>query len=124
MNKKAKKKKGGKPCLFLLAGLLFGGAPAWAGTPDCFQVEMTGAADTFSTESLVRVFVTVKAHNANTDEIYVDCKDTPTTSTGFELGAGDSITFGDPASPLSASAVCAGIVGGGTQTVSVCEHKR
>ena len=96
--------------------------PAYAGLPDCKQVEMTGAADTFSSPSRARLYITVKAHNANTDEVYVDCKDTPTTTTGFELGAGQAITFGSDTHPISQTAVCQGIVGGGTQTVSVCEH--
>lgn len=107
----------------LLVLFVFALTPAaFAGTVNCKQVGMTGAAVVFSVGSLQRQYVTVKAHNANTDEIYIDCTDTPTTTTGFELGAGEAITFGSDLEPLDQSGSCEGIVGGGTQTVSVCEH--
>lgn len=108
--------------LFLVFTLALAPGLAFAGTVNCFQVEATGAADTFSVASLQRQYVTIKAHNANTDEGYLDCTGTPTTSTGFELGAGQGITFGSDLDPLDGSQVCQVIVGGGSQTYSVCEH--
>lgn len=92
-----------------------------AGTISCTQVELTGAADTVSVGGLLRQYVTLKAHDDNTDKIYCGA-DTPTSTTGFELGAGDGITFGADNVPLDQDLTLSCIVGSGTQRVSKCEH--
>lgn len=97
-------------------------ATALAGTISTKQVSVAASATSVSTGSLNRQAVTLKAHDANTDDIYCG-PDTVTTGNGFELGPGDGITFqlsdgraidqGDEIECISAS---------GTQTVSVAEH--